>query len=200
MTAGTDPESAEAAVLLLHGRDATAETILGMASELHRPGLTFLAPQAPDGSWYPQSALAPAESNEPQLSASLATVEGTLSRAQDVGIPTDRTLLLGFSQGACLASEFAARNPTRYGGVVALSGGLLGDVVDAEAYDGDLSRTPAFFGCSDDDPHVPEERVHASVDVYERLGADVTARIYEGVGHSVTEDELDALSTLVADL
>ena len=199
LTAGTAPSEADAAVVLLHGRGATAQNILGMASEFHRPDLTFLAPQAPGDAWFPQSFLAPLEANEPQLSAALDAVEGILSRARGVGIPTERTLLLGFSQGACVASEFAARNPTRYGGVVALSGGLLGDVVDDD-YAGDFDGTPAFFGCSDDDSHIPEERVHASASAFEALGADVTERIYEGMGHTVSEDELDDVAPRIENL
>ncbi|WP_248897918.1 alpha/beta hydrolase [Haloplanus halobius] len=200
MTAGTDPSAADAAVVLLHGRGASARSILGMASEFHRPGVAFLAPQAANNEWYPNSFLAPVADNEPHLSSALGKVEATLDRAADAGIPTERTALLGFSQGACLASEFAARNPTRYGGIVALSGGLIGDSVDPDDYTGSLDGTPAFFGCSDVDPHIPEERVHASTTVYDRLDADVTERIYEGMGHTVNEDEIAFVASLVEDL
>ncbi|MFB6196085.1 MAG: alpha/beta hydrolase [Haloplanus sp.] len=198
--AGTEPSDADAAVILLHGRGATAHGIVRMAEEFRRSGVAFLAPQAANSTWYPQSFLEPLAVNEPHLSGALAKVASTLDEASAAGIPTERTALLGFSQGACLASEFAARNPVRYGGVVALSGGLIGDTVDPDRYSGSLDGTPAFFGCSDVDPHIPEERVHESVSVYERLDADVTERIYEGMGHTVNEDELDFVSALVDDL
>jgi phospholipase/carboxylesterase len=200
VTGGTDLGDAEAAVVLLHGRGATARSILRMAGEFDASGVAFLAPQAENNTWYPQSFLEPVESNEPHLTGALAAVARAVDTAVDAGIPVERTALLGFSQGACLASEFAARNPRRYGGVVALSGGLIGATVDRSAYDGSLDGTPAFFGCSDIDPHIPVDRVHESVAVYEDLGADVTERIYEGMGHTVNEDELDAVTDLVASL
>jgi phospholipase/carboxylesterase len=200
LTAGTDPAEADAAALLLHGRGASARSILGMASEFEHADVAFFAPQADGNEWYPRSFLEPVDSNEPNLSGALAKVGSTLDRAADAGVPTDRTALLGFSQGACLATEYAARNPTRYGGVVALSGGLIGESVDPGRYVGSLDGTPAFFGCSDVDPHIPEERVHESVEVYDRLDADVTERIYEGMAHTVNRDELDFVSDLVAAL
>jgi phospholipase/carboxylesterase len=200
VSAGADPADADAAVLLLHGRGATARSILGMASEFHHPGVAFLAPQADDNEWYPRSFLEPVESNEPNLSGALSKVGTTLDRVADAGVPTERTALLGFSQGACLATEYAARNPTRYGGVIALSGGLIGESVDPDDYAGSLDDTPAFFGCSDVDPHIPVERVHESVALFERLDADVTERIYEGMAHTVNEDEIDFVADLITDL
>jgi phospholipase/carboxylesterase len=191
---------ADAAVVLLHGRGATARGILRMAGEFHHPGVAFLAPQAEGNTWYPRSFLEPVASNEPHLSGALRTVGATVDRAGDAGVPVERTAVLGFSQGGCLAAEFAARTPRRYGGVVALSGGLIGESVDPESYDGSLDGSPAFFGCSDVDPHIPVERVHESVRTFERLDADVTERIYEGMGHTVNGDELDVVSRLVADL
>ncbi|NGM70071.1 phospholipase [Natronolimnobius sp. AArcel1] len=202
-TAGTDLEDAEAAIVLVHGRGATAQSILQMGSELHREGIALLAPQAAQRTWYPNSFLQPVESNEPGRTSGLQAIADAIGEATDAGIPTERIMVLGFSQGACLSSEFVARNPDRYGGLVAFSGGLIGQDIDREEYtdiDDNLEGTPAFLGCSDRDPHIPEERVHDTADVLEALGADVETRIYEGMGHGVNEDELEYVSGLVADL
>ncbi|AFZ72767.1 alpha/beta hydrolase [Natronobacterium gregoryi] len=203
VSAGTELEDAEAAVVLVHGRGATARSIIGMADEIHQAGVAFLAPQAAANTWYPNSFLEPVEHNEPGRTSGLKAVENAIGEADDAGIPAERVLVLGFSQGACLASEFVARNPRRYGGLAALSGGLIGDELeDTEAYarEGSLEGTPAFLGCSDSDPHIPVERVHETADVIEKLDADVTTRIYEGMGHGVNRDELAAVSELVASL
>ena len=200
-TDGTPLEEAEAALVLVHGRGATARSILGLGREVHREGLALLAPQAARNTWYPDSFLAPVERNEPGRSSGLQAVANAVSRANDAGIQTERVMLLGFSQGACLASEFVARNPRRYGGLGVLSGGLIGECVDAADYmsgaDGDLGGTPVFLGCSDVDPHIPEERVHRTAAVLEELGGDVTTRIYEGMGHGVNEDELAEVAAMV---
>jgi len=200
VTAGTPLDEAEAAVVLVHGRGATARSIVNMAESFHRPGVAFLAPQANRNTWYPNPFTAPVESNEPGRTSGLRAIADAVGEANAAGIPTERVVLLGFSQGACLGSEFVARNPTRYGGLAALSGGLIGETIDVEDYAGDLEGTPAFFGCSDVDPHIPEERVHASADVFERLGADVTKRLYPGMGHTINEDESEYVSAMVADL
>ena len=196
-TAGTALEDAAAAVVMVHGRGATARSILGMAGEVEAEGVAYLAPQAAGNTWYPNSFLAPVAANEPGRTSGLEAIADAIERASEAGIPTERVLVLGFSQGACLATEFVARNPRCYGGLVALSGGLIGESVDPETYEGRLESTPAFFGCSDVDPHIPEERVHESADVLERLGADVTTRIYPGMGHGVNEDELATASRMV---
>lgn len=206
VTAGAPLDVAEAAVVLVHGRGATAQSIVGMADEFHHHGVAFLAPQAARNTWYPNSFLAPVESNEPGRSSGLQAVGDAVETANEAGIPTDRVAVLGFSQGACLASEFVARNPTRYGGLIVLSGGLIGERVELEDYvddanaNGELAGTPAFLGCSDVDPHIPEERVHETATVLEELGADVTTRIYEGMGHGINEDEMAFVSELVAGL
>jgi len=196
-TDGAPLTEAVAAVILVHGRGATARSILGMAHELSREDVAYLAPQAARNTWYPNSFLAPVESNEPGRSSGLQRLGELVGEANEAGIATDSVLLCGFSQGACLASEFVARNPTRYGGLAALSGGLIGETIDPEAYAGDLRGTPAFLGCSDVDPHIPEERVHETADVLERLGADVDTRIYPGMAHTVNQDELTAVSALL---
>lgn len=198
VTAGTPLEEANAALVLVHGRGATARSIVQMGEEVHRDGVALLAPQAARNTWYPDSFLAPVERNEPGRRSGLQAVEDAVGTAVGAGIDRERVVLLGFSQGACLASEFVARNPRRYGGLVALSGGLIGETVDPESYTGDLEGTPAFVGCSDVDPHIPIERVHATTEVFERLGGDVDERIYEGMGHGVNDDELDAVAELVA--
>jgi len=200
VTAGTALDEAEAAVVLVHGRGATARSIVQMAGSFHRPGVAYLAPQATRNTWYPNPFTAPVESNEPGRTSGLQAITDAIGEATDAGMPTERVMLLGFSQGACLGSEFVARNPTRYGGLAALSGGLIGETIDVENYAGDLDRTPVFFGCSDVDPHIPEERVHESAAVFERLHADVTKRLYPGMGHTINEDEAEHVSGMVADL
>ena len=200
VSAGASLDDADAAVVLVHGRGATAQSILGMADEFHQEGVAYLAPQAARNTWYPNSFLAPIESNEPGLTSGLQAIADAISEANAAGIPTEHVVLLGFSQGACLASEYVARNATRYGGLAVLSGGLIGPEGTSRDYDGSLDGTPIFLGCSDVDPHIPIERVHETVEVFERMDADVTEQIYEGMGHGVNEDELAQVSEMVADL
>jgi phospholipase/carboxylesterase len=190
LTAGEALEKARAAMIMLHGRGASAEDILELAAELKQPGFVFLAPQANGHAWYPNSFLAPLASNEPELSSSLAVIAALLEQLAGAGIPAERTMLLGFSQGACLTLEFAARNARRYGGVVGLSGGLVGPDGTPRDYASSLAGTPVFLGCSDVDPHIPRERVEESAEVLRRLGGDVTARLYPRMGHMVNRDEL----------
>jgi phospholipase/carboxylesterase len=194
-TAGASPEDAEAAVVLLHGRGATAQGILQIAEEFHQPGVLYLAPQAAGHTWYPNSFLAEIEKNEPGLSSGLQAIEDTLSEAEAAGISTERTLLLGFSQGACLTAEFVARNARQYGGVAILSGAVIGP--ESRTYEGTLDETPVFLECSDDDPHIPLERVHETTQILTDLGGNVTERIYERMGHGVNEDEIQAVGELV---
>ena len=196
LTAGAALADAEAAVVLAHGRGATARGILGMADQFDVDGVAYLAPQAARNEWYPQSFLAPVAANEPGRSSGLRALDDAVSQAAEAGIPHERIVLGGFSQGACLASEYVARNPRRYGGVIAFSGGLIGEALDDE-YPGDLDGTPVFMGCSDVDPHIPAERVHATRDAFEAMDADVDARLYEGMGHTVNADEVDAARELL---
>jgi phospholipase/carboxylesterase len=200
LTGGTPLEDAAAAAVLVHGRGATARSILRLGEEFGTEGVAYLAPQAAGNTWYPSPFTAPVESNEPGRSSGLEAVAAAVAEASDAGIPTERVLLLGFSQGACLASEFVSRNPRRYGGLAALSGGLIGERIDPGAYAGDLAGTPVFLGCSDVDPHIPAERVHETAKVFERLGADVTTRLYEGMGHTVNADERDHVASMLAAL
>ena len=191
--AGAPLQQADGAVVMLHGRGATAESILTLAAELRVPGMAFVAPQATGNAWYPLSFLAPTEQNEPWLSSALATVGRTVRDIEDAGIPAERIFLLGFSQGACLASEWVARNARRYGGLFALSGGLIGDDSASRDYAGSLDGMPAFFGCSDIDAHIPASRVEESGRILEGLGAQVDVRLYRGMGHTVNADELGAV-------
>lgn len=199
-TAGADLNGADAAVVLAHGRGATARGILGLAGEFDVGGVAYLAPQAARNEWYPNSFLAPVESNEPGRSSGLQALDDAVGRAVEAGIPHERIVLGGFSQGACLATEYVARNPRRYGGVVAFSGGLIGESVDPDDFEGDLDGTPCFLGCSDSDPHIPVERVRATAAVLDRLNGDVETRIYEGMGHGVNDDEREYVRGMVADL
>jgi phospholipase/carboxylesterase len=196
--AGVPPEEADAAVVMVHGRGATAESILAMSGEMDVEGVAYVAPQAAARTWYPNSFLQPVETNEPGRSSGLRKIAGVLEDLAAAGVPAERTVLMGFSQGACLTTEYAARNPRRYGGVAALSGGLIGPEIDEDAFDGSVEGTSVFLGCSDVDPHIPVDRVHETRRVFERLGAAVTEEIYEGMGHTVNEAELEHVRALVA--
>ena len=191
---------AEAALILVHGRGATAESILELADYLPHPAMAYLAPQAAGNTWYPNSFLMPMEQNEPYLSSALARLGALLGEVERAGIPAERVVLAGFSQGACLASEFVARHARRYGGLLAFSGGLIGPPGTPRAYDGALDGTPVFLGCSDIDPHIPLVRVNETAEVLARLGAAVDKRIYPRFGHTINQDELDAAAALVAAL
>jgi predicted esterase len=186
--------------VLIHGRGASAADILGLADPLARPGLAFLAPQAAGNTWYPRRFLEPLASNEPWLSSALAVVEGLMADLGTAGLPPGRVVLLGFSQGACLALEYAYRRPRRYGGVVGLSGGLIGPDGTPRPPTGDLAGTPVFLGCSDSDSHIPLGRVHEAAEVLGRLGGAVTERIYPGMGHTINADEVAAVQALLGGL
>lgn len=198
LAAGDPVATARGAVILIHGRGASAESILTLVPELATPGLAYLAPQASNGSWYPFSFLMPLERNEPFLSAALAAVGDLLARLAAAGIPAERTVLLGFSQGACLASEFVARNGRRYGGLIAFSGGLIGPDGTPRDYPGSLDGTPIFLGCSDVDSHIPKERVWETETVLRRMGGMVTAKLYPGMGHTVNADEIAHARAILA--
>ncbi len=189
--AGQPLEQARAAMLMVHGRGARAEDILSLSTLFHRSEFAYLAPQAAGNTWYPNRFLVPTEQNEPWLSSALEFVGNILQQITDAGIPHERVILLGFSQGACLALEFAARNARRYGGLVGLSGALIGPDDTPRDYENSLAGTPVFLGCSDVDFHVPKERVDQTADVLRRLGGDVTERLYPNMEHTVNQDEVD---------
>lgn len=200
LVAGEPINRAKAAMVMIHGRGATAESILELALELQQTGFIYLAPQAAGNTWYPNSFLAPISSNEPGLSSGLVTIANVLAQLKEAAIPIELTMILGFSQGACLSLEFVARNARRYGGVVGLSGGLIGPDGTPRDYTGSLEGTPIFLGCSDIDPHVPKERVEFSAEIMRKLGGDVTARLYPKMGHTVNRDEMRFIRTMMAAL
>ena len=196
-TAGKPLEQARAAMVMVHGRGATADSILTLAQELNRPDFAYLAPQASGNTWYPNSFLAPILSNEPGISSGMQAIQDILDRIEQAGIPAERTMLLGFSQGACLSLEFAARHARRYGGIACLSGGLIGPDGTPRDYPGSLARTPVFLGCSDVDFHIPAERVEFSGEVMRDLEGEVTVRLYRGMGHTVNEDEIAQVQAIM---
>jgi len=198
-TAGVPLGEADAAVVLVHGRGASASGMLDLASELSVDGVAYRAIQASRNTWYPNSFMAPTESNEPWLSSALSLLDRVVDETASDGPGRESVVLVGFSQGACLSSEYLARHPGRYGGLGALSGGLIGPEGTEFDYEGDLADTPVFLGCSDVDPHIPVERVHETRDALDALGGDVTEQIYEGMGHTVVQDELDRVESMVAD-
>ncbi len=198
LASGVPLENAEAAMILVHGRGASAADILTLSDEFSAGGFAFLAPQASGGTWYPTSFLSPIPVNEPGISSGIAAIGSLVDRITAAGIPADRIILLGFSQGACLALEFAARHARRYGGVAALSGGLIGPDDAPRDYPGSMEGTPVFLGCSDIDFHIPKERVLHSADVFRQLGAEVTSKLYPNMGHTVNLDEINFVNSLMA--
>lgn len=199
-SAGEPLDRARAAMLMMHGRGARAEDILTLADQFARPGFSYLAPQALGNTWYPNRFLDPLATNEPWLTSALFTMSDVLAGITAAGIPPERTMLLGFSQGACLTLEFAARNARRYAGVVGLSGALIGPDDTQRDYKGSLAGTPVFLGCSDVDFHVPKERVQQAADVLRHLGGAVTERLYPNLDHSVNQDEIEFVRGLMKDL
>jgi predicted esterase len=197
-TAGASLRTARAAIVMVHGRNATAESILSLVQAIDTPGFAYLAPQAAGNTWYPNSFLAPISSNEPGISSGLAAINDLLKRILEAEIPLERTMLLGFSQGACLSLEYAARHARRYGGVVALSGGLIGPNDTPRDYPGSFEGTPVFLGCSDVDFHIPVERVRETARVFKEMGADVTMELYPGMDHIVNEEEVETVREMMA--
>lgn len=190
-------QAARGAVILVHGRGASAADILGLADDLWDPELAYLAPEAAGGSWYPYSFLAPLAHNEPWLTSALAALSRVVDEAGATGISRSRVVLVGFSQGACLATEFVARHADRYGGLVAFTGGLIGPAGTPFTYKGDLAGTPVFLGAGDPDPHVPWTRVEETASILSRLGALVTLRRYPNMPHTIVDDEIDEARKIV---
>ncbi|HEX6983201.1 MAG TPA: dienelactone hydrolase family protein [Balneolaceae bacterium] len=200
VTAGADATSANIAMVLVHGRGATAESMLTFSNEIKRKDIHYQALQASDYTWYPRSFMAPKEMNEPGISSGLQAIYDAIASLKDEGFSPEKVALLGFSQGACLATEFVARHPQKYGAVFGLSGGLIGEKVDPELYSGSLENTPVFLGCSDVDPHIPEERVHKTAAVFENLKGNVNSTIYPGMGHTVSRDEIRQINEILNDM
>jgi predicted esterase len=197
---GPRPDQARLAMILVHGRGASAEDIMGLAREFRQNDVAYVAPQAAGNTWYPYTFLAPIEKNEPALSSALGVLQGLVSSLGEQGLPPERVGLLGFSQGACLSLEFAARNARRYAAVVGLSGGLIGPPGTPRHYSGSAIGTFVFLACSDVDPHIPMERVQETAEAFRGLGAVVDQRIYRGMGHTVNRDEIDAVRMILGGL
>lgn len=197
-SAGRPLAEASAAMILVHGRGAGPANILDLAELLPHPEFAYLAPAASGSTWYPHSFMADIPKNEPGISSGLGVLQGLVDRVLESGISREKIVLAGFSQGACLMSEFAVRNAARYGGALAFSGGLIGPPGTAWEYDGDFAGMPYFLGCSDIDPHIPMTRVEETSAVFARMGALIEKRIYPGMGHLINDDEIAFARTLVA--
>jgi predicted esterase len=195
---GPPPAQARIGAILIHGRGASADDILGIAPALATTDVSYVAPQAAGNTWYPYSFLVPIPQNEPGITSGLAVIERLIAAFGEDGVPPNRIAIMGFSQGACLALEFAARHARRYHAIVGFSGGVIGPPGTPRDYPGSLDGTPVFLGCSDVDPHIPLERVHETGEVFRALHAHVDERIYRGMGHTINDDELRAARTLLA--
>ena len=198
--AGKDLEQATKALIMVHGRGASAEDILGLSAYLPVNDFALLAPQATNNTWYPYSFMAPVKENEPWLSSALDLLKEVVTDVKAKGIAEENIYLLGFSQGACLTLEFVTRHATKYGGVVAFTGGLIGDKIYNENYKGNFSATPVFIGTSDPDPHVPVERVNASEDILIKMNATVIKKIYKNMGHTISQDEINQVNEFIFNL
>lgn len=196
-TAGKELRPDSKVLILLHGRGGSAEDIVSLAAYLNVAEFTLIAPEATNNTWYPFSFMAPPSQNEPWLSSALELVNDIVNNLKDQGINSGQIYFAGFSQGACLTLEYVARNAAKYGGVVAFTGGLIGDKIYEENYKGDFNNTPVFIGTSNPDPHVPVERVHASTNILKGMNAQVVEKIYDNMGHTINQDEIDQANNLV---
>ena len=194
---GPAATGARLAVILLHGRGDSAAGILALADAFDLPDVMWVAPQAAGNTWYPYSFLAPMEQNQPGITSGLRVIQDLMASLAADGLTAERVALMGFSQGACLAQEYAARNAQRYFAIVGLSGGLIGPPGTPRDYEGSFDETPVFLGCSDVDPHIPVERVRESATVFRQMGASVDERIYPRMGHTVNDDEIQAVQALL---
>ena len=197
ITAGIPLSTAKKALIMIHGRGAGANDILSLARHLNVSDFALVAPQASGNTWYPYSFLAPKSQNEPSLSNSLNIISDVVKSVEENGIAKENIYFLGFSQGACLALEFTARNASKYGGVVAFTGGLIGEIISEETYSGNFENTPIFIGTSDPDFHVPVERVNETETLLKKMGASVTKKVYENMGHTISQDEINLANELV---
>ena len=197
ITAGRELDKESKVLIMLHGRGGSAEDILSLSSYLEVKDFTLLAPQATNNTWYPYSFLSPPAQNEPWLSSALSLLKDLLDDIYSKGIAPGNIYFAGFSQGACLTLEFVTRNADKYGGVVAFTGGLIGDKIIEENYQGDFQGTPIFIGTSDPDPHVPVERAIESSNIVKRMNASVTLKVYPGMGHTISQDEIENANRLV---
>ena len=196
---GKELSRAKKAVIMLHGRGASADDILGLAQHLNVSDFAVLAPEATNSTWYPYPFIAPPKQNEPWLSSALTLIGEIVSDINNAGISSQNIYFVGFSQGACLTLEFVTRNAQTWGGVAAFTGGLIGDKIYPENYRGDFQGTPVFIGTSDPDPHIPVERVHESEKIIKSMNASVTKKIYPNIGHTITMEEIRLANSLVFD-
>ena len=196
-TAGVTLQEAGKALIMIHGRGGSANDILSLARHLNVLDYALVAPQATNNSWYPQSFLAPLNQNEPYLSSALELLSKTVDAIEAQGITKESIYFMGFSQGACLALDFTTRNASKYGGIAAFTGGLIGDAVYPDHYNGNFNGTPVFIGTSDPDFHVPVQRVHDTTALMQSMGANVTEKVYPNMGHTISQDEIDLANQLV---
>lgn len=196
-TGGKSLNEAEKVLIMIHGRGGSAQDIVSLSQHLNVKDYALLAPQATNGTWYPFSFMAPVEQNEPWLSSAVETVEKTVQTALDAGIKAENIYFFGFSQGACLTLEFLARNAQKFGGAVAIIGGVIGEKIDRENYKGDFAQTPIFLGTSNPDFHVPVERVYATANILKEMNADVTEKVYANFGHSINQEEIEWANALI---
>jgi phospholipase/carboxylesterase len=197
ITAGKELTKNGKVLIMVHGRGGSAEDIISLSSYLEVKEFTVIAPQATNNSWYPYSFLESPSRNEPWLSSALEVLNDIVDDLKSKGIPVTNIYFLGFSQGACLTLEFVARNANRYGGVVAFTGGLIGDKIYNDNYRGDFENTPMFIGTSNPDPHVPVERVYATTNILKDMNAEVTEKVYNHMGHTINHDEIETANRVV---
>jgi phospholipase/carboxylesterase len=197
ITAGTPVSEAKKAIIMLHGRGATAQDIISLQKHLKLGGMAIFAPQATNYSWYPNSFMAPVESNQPALDSALTLIGGIVEDIKGAGITADHIYFMGFSQGACLTLEYIARNAQRYGGAIAFTGGLVGQVLNLANYQGDFNQTPVLIATGNPDPHVPLSRVEESQHVLENMNANVVVKVYHGRPHTIQMEEIALANELV---
>lgn len=194
---GKSLNEAEKVLIMIHGRGGSAEGILSLSQHLNVEDYALLAPQATNGTWYPLSFMTPVANNEPWLSSAIETIGKTVQSALNAGIKAENIYFFGFSQGACLTLEFLARNAQKYGGAVAIIGGVIGEKINRDHYKGDFARTPIFLGTSNPDFHVPVERVYATANILREMNADVTEKVYANFGHSINQEEIELANSIV---
>lgn len=197
ITAGKDISEAKKVLVLLHGRGANAQDILSLADHFPVGDFSLFAPQATNNSWYPYSFLAPPAQNEPWLSSAIEILSDLLEEIKSKGIASENIYFGGFSQGACLAAEFVTRNAARFGGIILFTGGLIGDKIYAENYNGDFAGTPVFIGTGNPDAHVPVERVNKTAEIMKKMNAEVTVKVYDNKPHSISQDEIEFANKLI---
>ncbi|MGH1518066.1 alpha/beta hydrolase [Chryseobacterium sp. JK1] len=196
-TAGIPLKQAEKALIMVHGRGGSAQDILSLSQHLEVKDYALLAPQALNHTWYPYSFMAPVDENEPWLSSALEMIEETVKIIVESGIQPENIYFFGFSQGACLTLEFLARHAQKFGGAVAIIGGVIGDKINRDNYKGDFAGTPVFLGTSNPDFHVPVERVYATANILREMNAEVTEKVYANFGHSINEEEIELANSII---